>query len=98
MDNIEQLLTELEACLKQKGYWLDIRPNPAAFNSCVPFFADAMDFNQWLQFVFIEKVRGLILNGGNLPKGAHLESMAVDFYPQDQDIISIVKRLDRSFK
>ena len=45
------LLDDLQVELDQQGLWAAQPPAPSAFNSSTPFFADTMNFSEWLQWV-----------------------------------------------
>jgi len=56
---VEALLIDLECELRKLMLWREDRPDAAALNSTQPFCLDTLVFNEWLQFVFIEKIRAL---------------------------------------
>ncbi|MCW7554856.1 YqcC family protein [Endozoicomonas gorgoniicola] len=73
---IIRLLEEMEAELKVLGCWQTMPPAPEAMSSEVPFCMDAMPFSQWLQWLFIPRVRTIVEQGGALPKGANIKPYA----------------------
>lgn len=60
--------------LKALGLWggKEGRPDESAFRSTVPFFADTMEFHQWLEYVLIPKMGDLARRGAPIPKTAVL--------------------------
>ncbi len=56
-DTIIPLLTALEHELQQRQLWQDILPPDEALASSEPFCVDTLTFPQWLQFIFIPKMR-----------------------------------------
>ena len=69
-------LTQLIALLKQHQLWQDEPIAAQALNSTVPFCHDTMAFEQWLQFVFIEKMQLLISELHPLPSNFAIAPMA----------------------
>ncbi|MDF2179631.1 YqcC family protein [Aliiglaciecola sp. CAU 1673] len=70
------LVHALEHRLREQGYWSDIEPSAQALASQAPFCCDTLRFEQWLQFVFIPKMRLLIDSQQPLPKAMQLQPMA----------------------
>ncbi|WP_046006849.1 YqcC family protein [Pseudoalteromonas rubra] len=92
-----QLLDELEHTLREAELW-QAKPVPAqALLSVQPFCCDTLRFEQWLQFVFIVKMRALIQSGAALPANMAIAPMAeVSFaqHPDYQALHSVLQRLD----
>ena len=75
-DLLYSLLTDIEQELKALGLW-SVQPPPAdAFDSSVPFFADRMDFDQWLQWVFLARFHALLDGAYPLPDKCDIAPMA----------------------
>lgn len=69
-DSFEQLadiLLELEAALREHQLWETKPPPLTSLSSQQPFCFDTLRFTQWLQFVFIERLKGIIERCGALP-------------------------------
>ena len=64
---LDQKLDQIEQELRQIGWWAETPPPEEAFHSRAAFFADTMTYHQWVQFVFMERVRHVIEHRGNLP-------------------------------
>ncbi|MGO2130817.1 MAG: YqcC family protein [Pseudoalteromonas prydzensis] len=73
---IQVYLTQLEGLLKQHQLWQDQPLAVQALNSTVPFCHDTMAFEQWLQFVFIEKMQLLVSHAQPLPANFAIAPMA----------------------
>lgn len=69
-------LTQLEDLLKQHQLWQNTPIDPQALNSTVPFCHDTMALEQWLQFVFIEKMQMLVAKQQPLPSNFAIAPMA----------------------
>ncbi|RZM81661.1 hypothetical protein C3B51_07950 [Pseudoalteromonas rubra] len=91
------LLDELERTLREAELW-QTEPVPAqALLSVQPFCCDTLRFEQWLQFVFVVKMRALIHSGAALPANMAIAPMAeVSFaqHPNYKALHSVLQRLD----
>ena len=66
---LKTLLDDMQSELQTLGLWEGHPPEPEAFESSTPFFADRMDFSQWLQWVFIARFRASAT--GAVRRGPH---------------------------
>lgn len=92
------LLRELQTTLQRHELWQTAAIDPAALNSSIPFCHDTMAFEQWLQFVFIEKMQVLITNNQPLPRNFAIAPMAEMMLAQHaggHDVISVLLKLDQ---
>ena len=46
-------LIDLEAALRQLDLWSDTPPSQEAMSSEQPFALDSLEFEEWLQFIFL---------------------------------------------
>jgi uncharacterized protein YqcC (DUF446 family) len=76
------LLAELAAELEQLGLWSTQPPSAEALASRQPFCVDTLRFEQWLQFVFMPRVEGLLRAGQCLPGKCDITPMAEQSYAQ----------------
>ena len=60
-------LNGLEIALRQYGLWSEDRPKPEALDSTMPFCYDTLEIEQWLQFIFIGRMREILEQGDGLP-------------------------------
>lgn len=77
-----ELLMDLECTLRNMNLWRSQRPSEEAFASDQPFCVDTMDFTDWLQFVFIEKMGVIIEDELPLPRNCGLAPMAEEVFRQ----------------
>jgi uncharacterized protein YqcC (DUF446 family) len=54
------LLNQIEFELRQLQLWSDTAPDSTALASKLPFCCDTLSLQQWLQFVFLPRMRALI--------------------------------------
>lgn len=73
-NNVTDLLKQLEQELMHHNLWSTLPPDQ--LNSSVPFAADIMPFESWLQFIFIPKMDALIQQGRPLPNNMQITPMA----------------------
>ncbi len=65
---LSEHLQQLENKLRECQLWSSNMPDATAFNSTAPFCYDSMPFEQWLQWVFIPALDGLIKNKAAYPE------------------------------
>lgn len=73
-------LDAIERYLKAHQLWSSETPAPAALASTEPFAVDTLSFEQWLQFLFLPKVRQYLLQHDCLPPGMSIAPMAKEVY------------------
>ncbi|MDH5379066.1 MAG: YqcC family protein [Gammaproteobacteria bacterium] len=70
--SLASIILLLEAEMRKAGLWEDKAPPREAINSNSPFCYDTLRFSQWLQWVFLPKVKTLLENDEILPKSSHI--------------------------
>ena len=78
------LLNSMEQELRQLECWETIPPSIEVISSTTPFCMDTMAFTQWLQWLFIPRVRALLDQGSPLPKGANMKPYAEEALLMDK--------------
>ena len=73
-------LMDIEAELRSIGHWDRVAPPAEALRSEQPFAVDTLQFNQWLQFIFIPRIRFLLEQQEALPGACSIAPMAEEFY------------------
>jgi uncharacterized protein YqcC (DUF446 family) len=96
-----QVLDDIEAELRRIGVWSGQPPAHSAFASSVPFFADSMRFEQWLQWVLLARLRALIEGDLPLPERCQVVPMAEEsLHHLEQDLsrlFALLQALDNLF-
>tara|TARA_R110000823_G_scaffold119998_5_gene244292 strand:- start:19686 stop:20015 length:330 start_codon:yes stop_codon:yes gene_type:complete len=77
---IAALLIDIEAQLRQIGQWDRVPPSSQAMASDQPFCVDTMTLPQWLQFVFLPTIYGMLDAGEPLPERCGIAPMAEEFF------------------
>lgn len=62
LDIADHLLL-IERELHVQGWWSEQPPSPEALASTVPFAVDSMNFDQWLQWIFLPRMKVILENG-----------------------------------
>ena len=73
-------LAQLEAELRRLGLWAATPPPAEALASRLPFCCDTLTFPQWLQFVFLERMRRLVESDAPLPRACGIAPMAEEWF------------------
>jgi len=92
------LMSELESALQVQKLWQSHRPSEQALASTEPFAIDTLNFSQWLQFIFIEKITVLLQLNLPLPTAMAIAPMATEYFKvqscDSAEIIAIITRID----
>ncbi len=95
------MLDDIEQELRLLGSWSGHPPDQQAFTSSVPFFADRMRFEEWLQWVLVARLRALLDGGLPLPTRCQIAPMAEEtLLIPDQDLsrlLALLHELDALF-
>ncbi|KPQ01142.1 YqcC family protein [Marinobacter sp. HL-58] len=88
-------LLQIERELRRIGAW-ETEPPPAdALQSTKPFAVDTLEFTQWLQFVFVSRMKVMIENGHPLPEVSGMAPMAEEhFRGRSEPGHSLVRELE----
>ncbi len=86
---IEQVIL----AMKQASLWEIARPRDEAFVDMGPFGQRTMSFAQWLRWVFVPDVQGLVASQGPWPKSSSVAAMATREGDTDPGIASLVEPL-----
>jgi len=78
-EQVAVLLIDVEAHLRQLGLWQSQPPGADALASTQPFCVDTLEFDQWLQFVFLPTMQELLETGQALPGECGIAPMAEEF-------------------
>jgi uncharacterized protein YqcC (DUF446 family) len=92
-------LIRIEIELRQLGVWESEPPSVEALQSTQPFGIDRLAFTQWLQFVFIGRMKVLIEEGHPLPQVSGMAPMAEEHFGtrkgSGQRLIDELANMDR---
>ncbi len=92
-------LNSLELGLRELGLWSDERPNAESLSSSLPFCYDTLEIEEWLQFIFLGRMRELLEQGDDLPESCsiypYIEMLAGAGKIVDPRLAELVKELDK---
>ncbi|HDY98553.1 MAG TPA: YqcC family protein [Pseudomonas sabulinigri] len=92
-------LLALESELRSLGLWSEVRPEPERLSSTTPFCVDTLDFEHWLQWVFIPRMVTVINQRASLPAKCEIQPVAeVAFAPfgrRKLALLLVIAEVDR---
>jgi len=97
-NRIADVLLEVEAILRTSGRWDTFQPPEGALLSSQPFCIDTLSFEQWLQWIFLPRMKQILEYKKPLPVKS-----GIFVYAQEQlgkgdppagKLLSLVKRFD----
>ncbi|AJE20308.1 YqcC family protein [Azotobacter chroococcum] len=77
----EQLLL-IERELRVLGLWARLPPSDEALSSKQPFCIDALAFEEWLQWIFLPRMKQILESGSALPAVSGIRPMAEMVYAE----------------
>ncbi|MDK9738597.1 YqcC family protein [Vibrio sp. D404a] len=91
------LLQQLELQLQHAQLWSQTPPSDEALASSQPFAIDTLEPEQWLQWIFIAKIKAMIATGAALPKGFSIAPYFAEVWKNDEtksDLLVTIKQID----
>ncbi len=92
-----QLIDALETELKRLNRWSEPLL-PAAYENMGAFGQNTMAFEQWIQFILLDRVRAIVSERGQFPDGSNIAAYAVRAFDGDNEadqIIQLLSQLDQ---
>ena len=80
----EQLLL-IERELRVQGWWEIQPPSDEALASPEPFCVDTLAFEQWLQWIFLPRMKQLLESAAALPTASGIQPMAEQVYQGEME-------------
>jgi len=93
------LLIDIECELRRGGFWQQESPSAEALASIEPFAVDTLDFHQWLQFIFLPRMRELIETRDALPSQSNITAMAEIVWADNlhaTTVIAVLRQFDET--
>jgi uncharacterized protein YqcC (DUF446 family) len=90
----------IEAEMRQIGFWQNAPLRPEQMEFTQAFAIDTMTYAQWLQFVFLPRVREAAA-ANQFPSGSSVGTQAVrefDGSPEAGDLITLLAEFDALFE
>lgn len=80
INDVADGLLRIERELRRLGAWSEDPPGKEALGSTQPFAVDALTFTEWLQFIFLTRMKELIEHGQPLPAVSGMAPMAEEYF------------------
>lgn len=87
----EQLLL-IERELRVLGWWSDSPPSAQALASYEPFCVDTLAFEQWLQWIFLPRMKVILEQDLPLPNASGILEMAEMVYATRQQEVRFLQQ------
>jgi uncharacterized protein YqcC (DUF446 family) len=90
-------IAEIEDEMKRIGYWQNDPLRPEQYQFRMAFAMDTMAFTQWLQFIFIPRVKSMIETGEKFPPDSNNGAQATREFDGDdnaQGLVSLLSEFD----
>nr|WP_087022888.1 YqcC family protein [Thaumasiovibrio subtropicus] len=94
----QQLLAELKRVLVDNEVWQIAPPEPSRLESVMPFSADMLSGEEWLQWVFIPRMTAVLEQAHPLPHGFEISPYFEEVtkgQPYAAALLEITQDLDR---
>ena len=93
---VDALLVDLEGAMKKNVLWTSRPPSDWAMQSAAPFACDRMEFEQWLQFMFIPKMKALTAQAQPLPDKIAIYPMGQEMFKEKAvDVLRLLRKIDQ---
>lgn len=100
-DRIYLLSIDIEEEMRTLRQWEGGVPGTEALSSELPFCFDTLMFNQWLQWIFLPRIRAVVEGEAPLPEKSEIAPMA-EIWVEEQNIASpgyrlleLIREMDR---
>ncbi|MCB1752952.1 MAG: YqcC family protein [Gammaproteobacteria bacterium] len=100
-DQIYLLSVDIEKEMRTLRQWEGGVPGTEALSSELPFCYDTLMFNQWLQWIFLPRIRAVVEGEAPLPEKSEIAPMA-EIWVEEQNIASpgyrlleLIREMDR---
>jgi uncharacterized protein YqcC (DUF446 family) len=95
---VRNRIAEIQRAMRELGLWQSGSLPPDAFQFELPFAVDRMTFPQWLQFVFVPRVKSIVEARGDFPTQSSVGTQAVrelDGIPGGDRLVELLCDFDR---
>ena len=97
-NRIADILLEVEATLRSNGLWDARQPACSALHSTQPFCLDTLRFEQWLQWVFLPRMKHTLEDTRPLPEKSGIFVYAREYLLKNEastnSLLTLMKRFD----
>ena len=97
-DTLLALTDNIEHELRRLRLWSDTMPDTEALSSEQPFCYDTLDFSQWMQWIFLPRIREVLSEQRQMPGQSNIHAYAEEALkntPYDGDqLLFLIKTFD----
>lgn len=86
VNELAEHLLLIERELRVLGWWQEQAPSAAALASQEPFCVDTLTFEQWLQWIFLPRMKQLLEADAALPSVSGIQPMAEMVYREQSGV------------
>ncbi len=101
-NRIADVLLEVEATLRINGKWDETRPSSSELASEQPFCLDTLAFEQWLQWVFLPRMKNTLEETKPLPAESSIFVYAQECLHENDtytgSLLKLIKTFDELIK
>jgi uncharacterized protein YqcC (DUF446 family) len=101
-NRIADVLLEVEAILRINGKWDESSPGSSALASKQPFCMDTLEFEQWLQWIFLPRMKTTLEETKPLPAKSSIFVYAQECLhkndPCTDNLLKLIKTFDDLIK
>lgn len=98
LHQLADVVLGIEAELRRLQLWAAAPPSGRALDSRMPFCCDTLEFGQWLQWVFIPRMKHIIEQGDRLPGESSIlpfaENALLDVKVDTRNLLGLILRFD----
>lgn len=95
---VADLMLELEKELRQHELWVDESPSLEQQMSTEPFACDVMPLQQWLQWIFLPRMKAIVESDADVPHACNISAYAEETLAKlEQDttsVVNIIRQID----
>ncbi len=96
-NRIADVLLEVEATLRTNGKWDENSPDSNALASKQPFCMDTLEFEQWLQWIFLPRMKTTLEQTKPLPAKSSIFVYAHECLQKNDPSTGILLKLIKTF-
>lgn len=95
--DVAQQLLLIERELRVLGLWASVPPSPVALASAEPFCVDTLEFEEWLQWIFLPRMKAILEDNQPLPAVSGIHPMAEVVYRERPvgTLLTVLLEFDR---
>lgn len=90
-NNISQILNQIEHEMRRITLWQGIPPEQAAFLSKQPFALDTMAAHEWLQWIFIPRMRAILDANAEIPRNFALSPYFEEALKDENNVFTLLR-------